>query len=101
MTEIIPTLTPVASSNILAVGYDPASETLYVAFRPDQRRPAPALYAYDGVSADVPTLLWDVYRRGGSVGSAFGEYVKRAGFPYRRLPDLTPDDHRALLGAAL
>ena len=87
-TETVPTLTTVASSNLLAVGYDPARETLYVAFKPDPRRPNPALYAYADVPPEVSELLWDVHRRGGSVGSAFNEHVKRAGFPYRRLPDL-------------
>lgn len=75
-------LVPVVSSNLAAVGYDPAERTLYVAFK------SGALYAYDDVPPTVPLLLWDVYRCGGSIGSALNVYVKRAGFPYRRLPDL-------------
>lgn len=83
----VPPLTSVASSNLAAIGYDPATETLYVAFK--AKPPAvPALYAYDGVPPAVPVLLWDVHQRGGSLGAALNEHVKRPGFAHRRLPDL-------------
>ena len=39
-----PILVPVTSSNLLAVGYDPAARTLYVAFRGPARAPSHGEY---------------------------------------------------------
>jgi hypothetical protein len=91
MTETVPTLVPVISSNLLAVGYDPASATLYVAFLPSPKRPAPALYAYDGVSSDVHVALMSANSKGAYLCSAI-----KGAYPYRRLPDLTETDYHAL-----
>ena len=90
-TETVPALVPVASSNLLAVGYDLARLTLYVAFKPDPRRPKPALYAYD----DVPPAAHAALISANSKGSYLCSAIKGA-YPYRRLPDLTEGDHHAL-----
>ena len=82
-----PTLIPVTSSNLLAVGYDPAAATLYVAFRPSPKRPAPALYAYEGVPAPIHAALLAAP----SAGAYLCSTIKGA-YPYCRLPDLTEDD---------
>jgi hypothetical protein len=92
-TGTVPTLVPVASSNLLAVGYNPATLTLYVAFRPSPKRPAPTLYAYDGVPPGVYMALVGAP----SAGSYLCAAVKGA-YPYRRLPDLSEADHHALTG---
>lgn len=78
ITEIIPPLVPVESSNLAAVGYDPANETLYVSFA------GGSLYAYDGVDEAVHIGLM----KANSKGSFFYEHVRRAGYPYRRLADI-------------
>ena len=89
--ETVPALVPVASSNLLAVGYDPTSLTLYVAFKPDPRRPTPALYAYDGVPPAAHAALMAANSKGAYLCSAI-----KGVYPYRRLPDLSETDHHAL-----
>lgn len=88
------TLVPVASSNLLAVGYDPDGTTLYVAFRPSPKRPAPALYAYDGVPAPVHAALMAAPSKGAYLCAAI-----KGVYPHRRLPDLSEGDYYALTGS--
>ena len=68
---------PVTSSNIVALGYEAGK--LYARFRG-------GTYEYDDVPPEVFDRLLAVDADPhGSVGSAFNEMVKRAGFPYRKL----------------
>ena len=69
-----PQLTPVASSAIAAIGYDPASRTLFVRFR------AGGLYAY----LDVPPETARAFEAAPSKGGFFQDEIDPA-FRYVRL----------------
>jgi hypothetical protein len=71
-------LTPVNSSNVAAVGYDPATARLYVVFR------GGTLYAYEGVPPAVHAGLMAAP----SKGRYLNDEIKGA-YDYRRL-DLEP-----------
>lgn len=58
--------TPVRSSNIRSVGYDPASRTLEVEFHSD------GLYQY----SDVPETIYQGFMRAASKGSYFHDHIK-------------------------
>ena len=58
--------TPVRSSNIRSVGYDPASSTLEVEFR------SGGLYQYSG----VPETIYQGFVRAASKGSYFHDHIK-------------------------
>ena len=79
--EIIPPLVPVESSNLAAVGYAPATATLYVEFL------GGGLYAYSGVPADVHAGLMAAESKGAYLSAAVK--VKGANgklvYPYRKL----------------
>jgi KTSC domain len=65
---------PVASSNIVSIGYDPDSSILEVEFRN-------AIYQYFGVPASVFHGLMNA----ASKGSFFDQYVRKAGYRYSKL----------------
>ena len=72
-------LTPVTSSQIAAVGYDPASRELVIRFYGSSRRQEP-VYFYYGVP---PELAWRVIDAG-SPGSYFHRHIRRGRYPCRR-----------------
>jgi len=72
MTDI--QMQAVESSNLSAVGYDPAGKTLRVAFKNG------GVYDYSEVPVDVFTALGSAE----SIGGAFHKLVKTAGFKYER-----------------
>jgi KTSC domain len=67
--------TPVSSSNLRAIGYDPATQTLEVEFLTG------AVYSYAGVPASVHAGLMSA----SSHGSYFDANIKKAGYPYTKL----------------
>jgi KTSC domain-containing protein len=67
-------MVPVESSNLLAVGYDEPTATLYVAFK------GGTLYAYDGVPPAAHTALMAAESKGKHLNAA----VKGV-YPYRKL----------------
>ena len=68
-------LVPVSSSNLRAVGYDPTTQTLQVAFLNGR------LYEYSGVPASVHAGLMAA----SSHGSYFDSHVKKGPYRYRKL----------------
>jgi len=68
-------MTPVASSQIAAVGYGAKSRELRVEFNNG------ALYAYSG----VPENVYQNLAHAASPGSYFHSAVKNAGFPFVRI----------------
>ena len=66
--------TPVSSSNLRSVGYDPASQTLEVAFHGGR------LYQYAG----VPESVYRGLMSAGSHGRFFAAYIKYR-YPTRRI----------------
>jgi hypothetical protein len=70
-----PNLTPVSSSNISAVGYDPVESTLYISFVRNG-----ALYAYYEVPIEVYTGLLTA----SSKGSYFHSVIRDA-FEYEQV----------------
>ncbi len=83
-------MTPVTSSQIAAVGYDPVTPTLAIRFvdRPkkDGTTAPGALYEYDGVPLSVHEALIAADRAPAlSVGQAFHRLVKEGGYTYRRI----------------
>ena len=75
-------LTPIQSSQIAAIGYDPATSALTVAFK---RRDGTldSVYQYDGVTPDAHAALMGAE----SIGSHFIHNIKRQpeSYPFRRL----------------
>jgi len=67
--------TPVDSSNIISIGYDPEREILEVEF---QRG---AVYQYLGVPADVHDSLMQAP----SHGRYLDVYIKKSEYPYKRV----------------
>lgn len=68
-------LTPVQSSNIRAMGYEPDDENggrLQVEFQNGR------IYQYEGVEASV----FEILMTSSSIGSAFTAFVKNAGYQY-------------------
>jgi hypothetical protein len=66
---------PVQSSNLLAVGYDPATSTLEIDFR------SGGVYQYYG----VPGQVYECLMKAESKGSYFHHYIKLAGYPYKKV----------------
>lgn len=66
---------PVSSSNLQAVGYDPTTQILRVAFKNG------SLYEYSGVPASVHAGLMAA----GSHGSYLDTYIKKGPYPYRQI----------------
>ena len=68
-------MTPVASSNLAAVGYDSASQQLYIQFH------SGGTYVYSGVTDD----LYQSLMAAASKGSFFHHHIKIAGFPCQQI----------------
>lgn len=68
-------MTPVTSSNLAAVGYDPDSNQLFIQFLNG------SMYMYSG----VPQEVYDGIMSAGSKGSFFHHNIKTAGYPYQKL----------------
>ncbi len=66
MPDKIPELTPVSSSHLDAIGYDDASQTLYVRWKNDQ------VSSYD----NVPPLIAKDLQNAPSIGKAFNEMIR-------------------------
>lgn len=66
MPDQIPELTPVSSSHLEAVGYDDASQTLYVQWKDGQ------ISAYD----DVPAVTASDLQNAPSPGKAFNSLIR-------------------------
>lgn len=67
--------TPVSSTNLRAVGYDPDTRTLEIEFLNG------GLYRYSGVPASVHADLMSA----SSHGSYFDANIKKASYPYQKL----------------
>jgi hypothetical protein len=81
------TRTPVTSSQIQAIGYDPTTKTMQIAFvqrNPDKPQ---SVYEYSQVPAEVHAALIGAE----SIGKAFGQTIKPfpGTFPHRKL---TPEE---------
>ena len=69
---------PVTSSQIAAIGYDPAARRLVVRFRGSGRR-LEAVYSYDGVPAEIAAGLVAA----ASPGIYFNRHIRHGGYPFR------------------
>ena len=69
-------MTPVESSNIKALGYDPADETLQADF----------LNGTTYIYFAVPPKVFEDLMAAESKGSAFNTLVKKGGFSFRKQP---------------
>jgi hypothetical protein len=67
--------TPVVSSNIASVGYDPAQQILEVAFHSGR------IYQYH----NVPQRIYQGLMQAPSHGRYFDSFIKKAGYPYYRV----------------
>lgn len=65
-------LKAVESSQVKAIGYDEATQTLAVTFT----RGAGAIYHY----ADVPKATYDAFIASESIGKFFGQHIKQLAF---------------------
>ncbi|MTC37209.1 KTSC domain-containing protein [Providencia alcalifaciens] len=66
---------PVSSSNLQSVGYDPATHVLEVAFH------SSGVYQYSNAPAHIHSGLMSA----SSKGQYFDAYIKKAGYPYRKV----------------
>lgn len=75
-------LTPVESSQIAAIGHNPATNTLAIQFKGKGDKPG-SIYHYDGVTAEQ----FEEFRGAESIGSHFYKHIKPnpKTFPYRRI----------------
>jgi hypothetical protein len=67
--------TPVTSSNLKSVGYDPDTRTLEIEFH------SGGIYQYSG----VPEAVYSGLMSASSHGSYFDSHIKKAGYPYRKV----------------
>jgi len=67
--------TPVSSSNLASVGYDPDSLTLEIAFL------SSGVYQYHG----VPVEVFEGLMSAGSKGTFFDQNIKKAGYACTRV----------------
>ena len=67
--------TPVSSSNLRAIGYNPETQTLEIEFLNG------GLYSYSGVPASVHASLMSA----SSHGSYFDANIKKGGYPFKKL----------------
>lgn len=65
----------VSSSNLKAVGYDPATKTLEIEFLNG------GLYQYSG----VPESVYQALMSASSHGQYFDNHIKKGGYSYRKL----------------
>jgi hypothetical protein len=73
--------TPVKSSNISSVGYDPETSTLEIQFK------SGGIYRYAGVDSDTHTSLMGAE----SIGKFFHQHIVRGGFNVEKV-DLENQD---------
>ncbi len=67
--------TSVSSSNIASIGYDAARRVLEIEFLNG------SVYQY----SSVPESLYNGLMNASSHGSYFDSYIKKGGFPYKRI----------------
>jgi len=67
--------TPVESSNLASVGYDPTSATLEIEFRKS------GVYQYFG----VPSSTYDELMSAGSKETNFDQNIKKGGYSYSKV----------------
>jgi hypothetical protein len=67
--------TPVTSSNLASVGYDPTNRVLEIEFL------SGSIYQY----FNVPENIYSGLMQAGSHGSYFDAFVKKAGYRYARV----------------
>lgn len=86
-------MTPVKSSQIHSIGYDPATQTLAVRFKERASGKPTSLYHYQNVTP----ANFDAFRNAESIGSHFYRHIKPhdARFPYlcvEKRPAAAKDD---------
>lgn len=76
-------LEPVKSSQITAIGHDPAAQVLAVQFAPKRGQVEGPIYHFDQVDVE----LFDRFRNAPSLGSFFFAYIKPhpETYPYRKV----------------
>lgn len=80
---------PVQSSNVAAIGYDPYTETLEVEFRPNREGLSP-VWRY----APVPRALFaDLFGEGASVGAGVATLRMNADVRAMHVDDVAPTAH--------
>jgi hypothetical protein len=67
--------TPVESSNLRSVGYDPATETLEVTFKQS------GTYSY----SNVPESVYKSLMSASSHGEYFDRHIKKGSYPYKKI----------------
>ncbi len=91
MTDKIPdhvTMQPVESSQIKAIGHDPAASRLYVEFPPGKKNPTArgSVYSYENVPAEKHAALVGDGVKDHSIGRHFGQHIKsNPDHPYKKL----------------
>jgi hypothetical protein len=74
---------PVKSSQIHAIGYDPATKQMRVQFLQGKDRQPGAIYEYDSVTPEQHSALIGA----DSIGRHFGAHIKgNAAIKFRRMP---------------
>lgn len=79
-------MTPIASSQLQAAGYDAATKRLRVQFHPNKSNPTGAFYDY----LDVPSETYDALKSAASKGSFFINQIKPR-FRYEKIVDEPTD----------
>lgn len=78
---------PVKSSQIHAIGYDPATNKLRIQFLAGKDRVPGSIYEYDNVSSDLHAALIGA----DSIGRHFGAFIKNnANIPFRKIDPERP-----------
>lgn len=78
-------LTPVESSQFVAVGYDAESETLAIRFNPSKTNPNGALYYYE----HLPEEIYEDFVTSDSLGGYFRDHIKdNMAYPYAKIESL-------------
>lgn len=72
--------TPVTSSQLVGIGYDPSTQTLELEFPKGKTQPQGSVYQY----TNVPQETWDALRAAESKGSYFIRNIKGK-FDYRKV----------------
>lgn len=87
-TPAIP-MTEVKSSQIHAIGHDPATNTLAIRFK-NYKGDVTGLYHYSNFTAEQ----FDAFKNAESIGSHFGANIKRAteAHPFTRINESADDD---------
>ena len=87
MTDAIPNqvvMQPVESSQIKAIGHDPANNRLYIEF---PKKTGRSVYSYENISPTDHAALMGVGVEGHSIGRHFGQHIKPAveKHPFKKL----------------